>query len=108
MIELLIFLAFIYILEFVLKIFISDYDKCYSEMEDTGTAVFGCCRGLTDRTRHTGYLQENCVDCPYLVLFAKKGGRGKGEEINDQIRKCGSINPRTDGVYYSGYEKSDE
>lgn len=74
MIELLIFfLAFIYILVSVLKIFISDYDKCYSEMEDTGTAVFGCCRGLTGGTRHTGYLQENCVDCPYLVLFDKKG-----------------------------------
>lgn len=30
--KLLIFLAFIYILASVLKIFISDYDKCYSEM----------------------------------------------------------------------------
>jgi hypothetical protein len=38
MIELLIFLAFIYILEYVLKIFISDYDKCYSEMENAGIA----------------------------------------------------------------------
>lgn len=77
MIKLLIFLAFIYILVSVLKTFISDYDKCYSEMEDTGTAVFGCCRGLTGGTRHTGYLQENCVDCPYLVLFDKKGERDK-------------------------------
>lgn len=83
MIELLIFLAFIYILESVLKIFISDYDKCYSEMEDTGTAVFGCCRGLTGGTRRTGYLQENCVDCPYLVLFDKKGERGKGKVRNE-------------------------
>lgn len=24
-------------------------------------------------TRHTDYLQENCVDCPYLVLSDKKG-----------------------------------
>ena len=95
MIKLLIFLAFIYILAYVLKIFISDYDKCYSEMEDTGTAVFGCCRGLTGGTRHIGYLQENCVDCPYLVLFDKKG-----EEINDQIRKCSSGKSRADGVYY--------
>lgn len=81
MIELLIFLAFIYILEFVLKIFISDYDKCYSEMENAGIAAFNCCCGLTGGTRRTGYLQENCVDCPYLVLFDKKG-----EKINDQIR----------------------
>lgn len=41
------------------------------------SAVFGCCRGLTGGTRRTGYLQENCVDCPYLVLFDKKGERGK-------------------------------
>ena len=87
----------------MLKIFISDYDKCYSEMEDTGTAVFGCCRGLTGGTRHTGYLQENCVDCPYLVLFDKKG-----EGIDDQIKKCRSGESRTNGVYYSGNEKSNE
>lgn len=75
MIELLIFLAFIYILEFVLKIFISDYDKCYSEMEDTGIAAFNCCYGLTGGTQHTDYLQENCVDCPYLVLPDNKGDK---------------------------------
>ena len=75
MIKLLIFLAFIYILVSVLKIFISDYDKCYSEMEDTGTAVFGCWRGLTGGTQHTDYLQENCVDCPYLVLSDNKGDK---------------------------------
>ena len=36
-------------------------------------AAFNCCCGLTGGTLHTGYLQENCVDCPYLVLFDKKG-----------------------------------
>lgn len=53
MIKLLIFLAFIYILASVLKIFISDYDKCYSEMENAGIAAFNCCCGLTGGTRHT-------------------------------------------------------
>lgn len=72
MIKLLIILAFIYILVSVLRIFVSDYDKCYSEMEDAGIAAFGCCRGLTGGTRYTGYLQENCVDCPYLVFQDKK------------------------------------
>lgn len=72
MIKMLIILAFIYILVSVLRIFVSDYDKCYSEMEDAGNAVFGCCKGLTGGTRHTGYLQESCVDCPYLVLQGKK------------------------------------
>lgn len=32
----------------------------------------------------------------------------KGVERNDQIRKCGSGESGADGVYYSGYEKSDE
>ena len=73
MIKLIIVLAVIYILVLVLRTFVSDYDKCYSEMEDTGIAVFGCCRGLTGGTRHTGYLQENCVDCPYLVLPDRRG-----------------------------------
>lgn len=58
MIKLLIFLAFIYILASVLKIFISDYDKCYSEMENAGIAAFNCCCGLTGGTRHTDYLQR--------------------------------------------------
>ena len=86
MIELLIFLAFIYILESVLKIFISDYDKCYSEMEDTGTAAFNCCCGLTGGTRHTDYLQENCVDCPYLVLSDKKGEKSSVDILSIIIK----------------------
>ena len=51
MIELLIFLAFIYILASVLKIFISDYDKCYSEMENAGIAAFNCCCGIRNVIR---------------------------------------------------------
>lgn len=48
-----------------------------AEMENAGIAAFNCCCGLTGGTLHTGYLQENCVDCPYLVLFDKKGEREK-------------------------------
>ena len=77
MIKLIIAFGVIYILVLVLRFFVPDYDKCYSEMENTGIAAFNCCRGLTGGTRHTGYLQENCVDCPYLVLFDKKGERDK-------------------------------
>lgn len=74
MIKMLIILTFIYILISALTISVLDHhDECYSEMEDAGNAVFGCCKGLTGGTRHTGYLQESCVDCPYLVLFDKKG-----------------------------------
>ena len=46
-------------------------------MENAGIAAFNCCCGLTGGTLHTGYLQENCVDCPYLVLSDKKGERDK-------------------------------
>lgn len=77
MIKLIIAFGVIYILVLVLRFFVSDYDKCYSEMENAGIAAFNCCRGLTGGTQHTDYLQENCVDCPYLVLLDKKGERDK-------------------------------
>lgn len=73
MIKLIIAFGVIYILVLVLRFFISDYDKCYSEMENAGIAAFNCYCGLTGGTRHTDYLQENCVDCPYLVLSDNKG-----------------------------------
>ena len=65
MIKLIIAFGVIYMLVLVLRFFISDYDKCYSEMENAGIAAFNCCCGLTGGTRYTDYLQENCVDCPY-------------------------------------------
>lgn len=73
MIKMLIILTFIYILISTLTISVLDHhDKCYSEMEDAGIAAFDCCRGLTGGNRCTGYLQESCVDCPYLVSQGKK------------------------------------
>lgn len=54
---------------FIFKIFfISNYDKCYAKREEEGYAIFDYCGGLTGGTRNTGYLQESCIDCPYLVL----------------------------------------
>lgn len=79
MIKLIITFGAICILMLVLRFITSDYDKCYSEMENDGIAVFGCCRGLTGGTRHTDYLQEKCVDCPYLVFLNNKGDK-TGEE----------------------------
>ena len=79
MIKLIIAFSAIYILILVLRFVVSDYDECYSEMENAGIAVFGCCRGLTGGTRLTDYLQENCVDCPYLVLSNNKRDK-TGEE----------------------------
>lgn len=50
------------------KIFESSYDKCYARMEYAGDAVFGCCGGLSGGTKNTDYLQESCINCPYLTL----------------------------------------
>lgn len=46
----------------------TDYDRCYSEMESSGVAVFGECCGLSGGTSTTDYLSEQCVSCPYLSL----------------------------------------
>lgn len=72
MIKLLVILFLIMPATSILKSFVSDYDKCYSEREDEGYAVFGCCQGLVGGSRNTNYLQEFCINCPYLVLPDKE------------------------------------
>ena len=44
------------------------YDKCYSEREKNGEAIFCNCSGLAGGTSNTEHLQEGCIDCPYLVI----------------------------------------
>lgn len=62
-------IVIMFLVVFIFKIFpISNYDRCYAEREGEGYAIFGCCYGLTGGTRNTGYLQESCINCPYLVL----------------------------------------
>lgn len=46
-------------------------DYCYTEMENRGIAVFGCCSGLTGGDELSGYLQCGCVKCPYFVEVSK-------------------------------------
>lgn len=56
--------------ELIDKIFINmDYSKCYTRMENIGDAVFGCCGGLSGGTKNTEFLQESCINCPYLTLL---------------------------------------
>ena len=50
--------------------FISDYDKCYSDQENAGYAVFGSCPGVCGGTKNTEYLSEMCIDCPYFVYIS--------------------------------------
>ena len=62
---------------FVLQLIITDYDKCYQDMENRGYAVFGCCGGLSGGTWNTGYLQDQCVYCPYYVEINSENRRKK-------------------------------
>ena len=47
------------------------YEFCYTEMEYRGIAAFGCCEGLTGGDKFSGYLQYDCIDCPYFVDTTK-------------------------------------
>lgn len=68
MIKIFIDLVFVCIVLLILRVARTDYDKCYSNMEDIGIAVFGCCSGLSGGTKDTDYLWECCIDCPYFTL----------------------------------------
>lgn len=85
MIKLIVVLVLIMIVIPILKSFISDYDKCYSKMEDDGIAVFGCCRGIVGGTRNTGYLSEMCIDCPYYTSVDSL--KGERKEIAEEVEK---------------------
>lgn len=63
-------LLFLYIIrkyDIMAKIF-NPYDSCYTEQEHIGYATMGMCSGYVGGTQATGYLSEQCVSCPYLVL----------------------------------------
>lgn len=49
-----------------------DYEKCYNEKEKEGTAVFGMCCGISGCNKDFDYLNEKCVDCPYLDLILRE------------------------------------
>ena len=42
-------------------------DKCYDLMYEQDVANKFGCPGITGGDRATGYMQYQCVDCPYLV-----------------------------------------
>lgn len=41
----------------------SEYDNCYCEMEDEGTATMGSCSGFYNNDK----LNQMCFNCPYFV-----------------------------------------
>lgn len=50
------------------------YERCYSNMEYSGIAAFGCCDG---ETKSTEYLSEICANCQHFCDV------GKEVKIND-------------------------
>lgn len=52
---------------FVIDRLKTEYDDCYSYMEDVGVAVFSMCSGMIGGTEETDYVSEKCIDCPYYV-----------------------------------------
>lgn len=46
--------------------YLISHDKCYSEMEKKGKAVFNCCCGVTGGDSTTNYLNYDCINCKYL------------------------------------------
>ena len=72
MIKLLVGAVILIIVVLIIRYFISDYDKCYSEREADGYAIFSCCKGMVGGTKQTNYLSEMCIGCPYLVLLEEK------------------------------------
>lgn len=67
MIKLIALFALLLIIAVIVWAVTPEYEKCYSEKEQEGYAVFGCCGGLTGETRATGYLSEMCIGCPHYV-----------------------------------------
>lgn len=47
------------------------YDSCYAKQVYNGRAYKYSCKGLFGGSSATNYLQESCVECPYLVLPAE-------------------------------------
>lgn len=82
LLALVIFLGFVC---WIIDLCKTDYDRCYSQMESRGDAVFGECGGLSGGTRATEYLSEQCVSCPFLSLATMSAGKGEKDGIEKQF-----------------------
>lgn len=59
MIKLITLIVLVSVILFLLKVSSTDYDRCYSSMENTGHSIFGCCNGVPNN--------NTCHSCPYFV-----------------------------------------
>ena len=49
------------------------YNACYNEMESRNVAAMSRCCGVSGGDNNSGYLNYNCINCPYLCLVDKEG-----------------------------------
>ena len=75
---LILFIVFVAII-FIISRLKTEYDDCYSYMEDVGVAVFGLCSGVIGGSEETDFVSEKCIDCPYYVGYK---GETKDEKEN--------------------------
>ena len=60
------------VLNFLKNIIFTDYDSCYKDMENKGSAHSNCCNGIVGGSSATEYVSETCLGCPYLKLITLK------------------------------------
>lgn len=46
--------------------------RCYTNMEKVGIATMGSCCGIVGGDKPSGYLDWECVECPYFVAGVLK------------------------------------
>lgn len=63
MIWMIIFIAFLTLIVF--GIFYSPRDNCFDHRAKEGLVTKDGCKGLVGGTKATGYLQWECINCPY-------------------------------------------
>lgn len=57
----------IFLLFIIFVILHEPRDKCFNDRAKEGLVSKDGCQGLVGGTKWTGYLQEQCIDCPYYI-----------------------------------------
>ena len=76
------FVVSLIVIHYIRTHLLDKYDKCYSEMETQGIAVFEMCGGVVGGDKGTEYLDYKCIDCPYYVGFDEY----RKEKLNEFVR----------------------
>lgn len=58
-------ITFVFLFFIVFGIFYSPRDSCFDKRAKEGLVTKNGCKGLAGGTKATGYLQWECINCPY-------------------------------------------